>query len=94
MKTTFSKLALPLLAVLFAVTAAFSTSYAHGKESAKAIKIGYLQHPGAQVECEAIEDCSTTVSATFCRVGQVSSGARLWDMNSQSKCTVPLYKPL
>ncbi len=94
MKTTFSKLVLPMLAMLFAVTAAFTTTHANGKDSAKTIKVGYLQTTGQQNPCEEIEACSTVTSATFCRVGQVATGARLWDMNAQSKCTVPLYKPL
>lgn len=90
MKTTFSKLILPMLVVVLAVTSAF-----------KSVDDSLLIRPHEQVISSGVitdciqksQSCSLTVSGTFCRVGQIAGNPRLYDMNANEECVVPLYKP-
>lgn len=87
------KLIVPMLAVVLAVTSAFTTDFSKNSKKDAAIVKGYLRLDSEGTECEASNDCSTVFNTVNCHVGNIPSGARLWNMNANSECIVPLYKP-
>lgn len=85
------KLILPVLAIAFAVTSAFTINPSQ-KTDADLVN-GYHKLNIQGTECKAENECTTTVTSAFCRVGNAPSGARLWDMNENQECVITLYKP-
>lgn len=93
MKTKFSKLIVPLLLVLVAVTSAFTTDAASKAADDATLVIGYLQDDSTHENCTDTEMCSTINNGVFCRVGQQENNPRLWDLTPAEKCEEVLYKP-
>ena len=81
---------LPALVIVLAVTSAFTTA-AVAKSSAVNLE-GYLAHNVEGTNCELKDNCSTT-GGSFCRVGQLPSGQRLYIMNENDQCLRVGYKP-
>lgn len=87
MKKSFLKLYLPMLLVLLAVTTAFTTS-----KSSMALVYGYVSDP--ENGCYQTSTlCSTISNGTFCRLGYIATNPRLWGLNQNDECVLPLYKP-
>lgn len=93
MKTEFSKLILPMLVIVLAVTSAFTTVNSTTKK-ALAITPYEKQTIGGENQCvPRLESCSLTNNGVFCTVGQISGNPRLYEMDANDDCTIPLYKP-
>lgn len=82
-----------MLAVVLAVTSAFTTDLGKDSKADATIVKGHLRLNPEATECQISNDCSTIFSATACRVGNVPAGAQLWAMNENDECVVTLYKP-
>jgi len=82
---------LPVLVIVLAVTSAFTTTDA--SKSKEALVEGYIAHNAEGTNCELIEECNTINTGAFCRVGQVSTGQRLYIMNADDHCLRIGYKP-
>lgn len=85
------KLIVPAVVILMAVTSAFSTGDTSNEKLA--IMPGFIQHNEEGTNCERKDDCSTIVSGTLCRVGQVSTATPLWIKDINGECLVKGYKP-
>lgn len=88
------KLILPAMMVVIAVSSAFTTATSSNENLDATVVNGYkrLSTTNAKL-CEELDRCEITNTGTFCRVGQVTSGERLWHMNANNECIIPLYKP-
>lgn len=85
------KAILPVLVIVLAVTSAFTRAVA--SKNRVTLVPGFLPHNIEGTNCEYIEDCSTTNLGTFCRVGQVPTGQRLFGLNANDECLLTVYKP-
>ncbi|GAA6765742.1 hypothetical protein AAFH68_16800 [Flavobacterium sp. CGRL1] len=86
------KVILPALVIVLAVTSAFTTEAS--SKSSLAVVEGYLPHNAQGSNCEQKDDCSDVNTGTLCRVGQVSTGQRLFIMNDNDACLRTGYKPI
>jgi len=90
MKTVFFKKVLPLVVVLFAIGAAFTTSAMGHKEAKAGNFVGYIKLNPAGTECQASTMCSD-VEAELCTVNNSSSGAQLWQFTG-GRCITKAYR--
>lgn len=82
-----------MLVIVLAVTSAFTTVNSTTK---KALLITPYEQQiiGGENHCvQKDQSCSFTTSGIFCRVGQIAGNPRLYEMDANEDCTVPLYKP-
>lgn len=82
-----------MLLIVLAITSAFSTVENAKEQNAQAV-IPYQMHPELSVPCvQKSQSCTLTVTAQFCRVGQIGSNPRLWEKDQDGDCTIALYRP-
>lgn len=80
-----------MLVIVAAATSAFSADAA-AKKSASLVQ-GFIPHNAQGTDCEQKNDCSNVNNGILCRVGQVSTGAQLFIMDSNDECVLTGYKP-
>lgn len=89
------KLILPAMMVVIAISSAFTTATSSDENLDATLVNGYkrLSTTNAKL-CEELDECQIENSGTFCYVGQDSSAPRLWKMNANDECIIPLFKPV
>lgn len=92
MKTIFSKLIVPMLLIVLAITSAFST-VENAKDQSSFVIVPYEMHPELLEPCVQKTQTCVFTPGTYCRVGQLGSNPRLWEKDEDGDCTIALFRP-
>lgn len=92
MKNSLSKKIIPLLVIVLAITAAFTTHASIRSNSIKPVLIqGYIRNNPLGTDCIASVMCADVVN-NICTVNGLPGGIQVWGKNSSGRCIVELYK--